>query len=126
MKKFAFAFILTLFASSVFANGYCNGKPTQAERDNCNRVNSATGNANPLNGMSLGLAKEVFEYNFQLILRSNKLTDAKKEDFKQQFADFRKNGGSKCGAEMTCRTKAYMAFNEKTKAQYQRAIKGKK
>lgn len=120
MKKTFFAILISIASFGALANGYCNGKPTQVERDNCYRVMNSTGNANPMNGMRLQMAKEIYDRNHNLVKTTPKLNEQQRSSLLTQFVQFDKNRAGNCGSDMECMTQRYIKFNDKTKAQYQR------
>lgn len=122
MKKILLAMTISLVSFAASANGYCNGKPTQAERDNCYRVMNSSGNENPLNGMKFGMAQEVYERNHQLVKTTPKLGEKDRGTLLSQFAKFEKNKGGVCGGDIACMTRRYIDFNNKTKEMYQAMV----
>lgn len=118
MKKTILAIAISFVSFASLANGYCNSRPSQAERDNCYRLLKSNGNADPMNGMKLSMAQEVFDLNRRTVERSPKLTSEDRAALLAQMDKFSSEKGGNCNGNMVCLTKRVMAFNDKTKAQF--------
>lgn len=118
MKKTFLAIAISTASMMAAASGYCDGKPTHAERENCYRVANSTGNANPLVGMKLGMAQEVFDMNKRTVQGTPKLSSDERAKLLAQFDKFEAAKGGTCKGDMECLTKRVIAFNDSIKAQY--------
>lgn len=122
MKKIFTALAILSLTTAAFANGYCDGKPTQRERDRCNEVNSRSGGADPLVGIKVLQARRVFDTNLTFLNPSPKLSNKQKSSFEAKFAAFDRNGLAGCNGDANCQIHKYNAFNILIIGQYKSMI----
>lgn len=95
--------ILSFFSVQAFANGYCDSRPSQAERERCYR-NAPSMNrfANDSIDKKLNRSTQTLKQYEGEVLGSSKLSKEEKDEFKTKQANWKKKLET-CGDNKQCR-----------------------
>jgi uncharacterized protein YecT (DUF1311 family) len=83
MKKLLTALILLLVSSTSFANGYCDGRPSQQDQDTCYKVVIETNNA-------------TIARRYTALMQSHKYTKQQKMNLQSNQKDWMLTVNSQC------------------------------
>lgn len=107
------AIFFSLVTSSVFANGYCDGRPTQAERDRCYAVNNQTYDYAGLARKAIALMNT----NIKTIKAAQKIPQQDKQEFLNGIYQSQKNIDAGCKDDK-CVTYSVARLNNRMVAFY--------